>query len=402
MRAASPITPVLQILADANIPLAERAFGAFGEVRTLNGREITREALAGTNVLLVRSVTPVNAALVEGTSVRFVGTATAGTDHVDVDALDRLGIAFASAPGSNATSVVEYVIAALLAVASDRGEVMEGKTLGVVGAGHVGGRLVPRARALGMRVVASDPPLAAADAGHHPFVPLDTLLAEADIVTLHTPLTGHTASAWPTADLLGAEAFAEMQPDAWLVNAARGDVVSTRALRREVDRRPCVLDVWPDEPTPDLGLVRATALGTPHIAGYAYDGKVRGTAMLVAALRAWHPEAVETPDVEAEAAPARPLSVEAPDGPVGTAAERAAWLDALARKTYDVRADDAAFREAMLASGTEAAQAEAFTRLRKDYRQRREWARYGVRGHIPPVLLGAVEDGLGMRPETVR
>ncbi|MEM1116244.1 MAG: 4-phosphoerythronate dehydrogenase [Bacteroidota bacterium] len=383
---------MLRLLADANIPFAERLFGPFGTVRLCPGRDITREALRETDVLLVRSVTPVDADLLGGTPVRFVGTATAGVDHVDREALRRLGVAFASAPGSNAASVVDYGIAALLAVAADRGESLEGKTLGVVGAGQVGGRLVPRARALGMRVVASDPPLAEARP-EHSFVPLAMLLSEADVVTLHTPLTAAAASAWPTRDLLGAEAFAAMKPGAWLVNAARGGVVSAPALRREVGRRPCVLDVWPNEPTPDLGLVRAATFGTPHIAGYALDGKVRGATVLADALRAWHPEAVEVPEPEVAPGPV----IEAPDLPAATASERTAWLDALARQAYDLRADDARFRDAMLASTTEADQAVAFARLRKDHPVRREWSRIAVRDEVPPPLLGAVADGLGMR-----
>ena len=386
-----------RIVADANIPLVERAFGPFGSVRTLPGREITREALRDADVLLVRSVTPVDAALLDGTPVRFVGTATAGTDHVDEEALDRLGVAFASAPGSNATSVVEYVLAALLAVAADRGEALEGRTLGVVGAGHVGGRLVPRAQALGLRVLVSDPPLTAA--GGPPSAPLADLLAEADIVTLHTPLTTAAASGWPTRDLLDAAAFAAMRPEAWLVNAARGGVVEAGALRTEAARRPCVLDVWPGEPSPDPALIRAATLGTPHIAGYSFDGKVRGTAVLVAALQAWLPEAAPAPDVEAETEPPQPLRLDAPALPAETPAARSAWLDALVRAAYDVRADDARFRDALLGAATASGRADAFTQLRKTYPVRREWARYAVRGAVPPALLGAVVDGLGRRVE---
>ena len=130
----------LRLLVDANIPDAETAFGPLGSVRTIPGHAITRDALAEVDALVVRSVTRVDAALVEGTPVRFVGTATAGVDHVDEDALAGLGIAFASAPGSNAASVVDYVLAALLAVAAHRGETLAGRTLGIVGLGEVGGR----------------------------------------------------------------------------------------------------------------------------------------------------------------------------------------------------------------------------------------------------------------------
>lgn len=396
----TPSTSRLHIVADANIPAAQDAFGALGEVHTLPGREIYREAVRHADVVLVRSVTPVDAALVEGTAVRFVGSATAGTDHVDADALEALGVAFAHAPGSNATSVVEYVIAGLLATAADRGEGLEARTLGVVGAGQVGGRLVPRARALGLRVVVSDPPLETAGRTDLPFVALADLLRQSDVVSLHTSLTTAAESPWPTLGLLDAEALALLPADAWLVNAARGRVVDEAALRREAARRVCVLDVWPDEPSPDPALVRAAVLGTPHIAGYSLDGKLAGTVMLAAALRTWvaRQSGVEPApwDAEAALAPASPLVVDAPRLPVTTEADRARWLDALVRQAYDVRADDARFRAAMRSAPTEDTRADAFAHLRKAYPIRREWARYAVRGEVPPVLRAAVRDGLAM------
>ncbi|MEM0963510.1 MAG: NAD(P)-dependent oxidoreductase, partial [Bacteroidota bacterium] len=174
----------LRIVADANIPHVADAIGPFGGVRTRPGRAITRSDLKQADVLLVRSVTQVDAALLDDTPVRFVGTATAGTDHIDAEALRQRGIAFASAPGSNAASVVDYVIASLLAVAAERGERLSGRTLGVVGVGEVGRRLVPRARALGLDVVVSDPPRS--QRGEMASMPLDALLQVSDIVTLHT------------------------------------------------------------------------------------------------------------------------------------------------------------------------------------------------------------------------
>ena len=395
---------MLHLVADANIPAAREAFAGFGEVRLLPGREITRDALAAADVLLVRSVTRVDAALLEGTPVRFVGTATAGTDHVDGDALRQLGVAFASAPGSNAASVVDYVLAALLALASSRGEGLAGKTLGVVGAGQVGRRLVPRARALGLEVVASDPPLAAsgADVGV-PLVGLAELLAAADVVTLHTPLTTPAESDHPTLGLIGDESLAAMAPGAWLVNAARGRIVDGGALARSLDRRhlaAAVLDVWPGEPEPAPGLVRRVAVGTPHIAGYAFDGKVAGTRMLERALRDWHrPPPTPTPpapwDARPTLAPPSPLVVDAPPAPADAhaPAQQAAWLHALARQAYDVGADDARFRTALSGASDRAA---AFAALRKAYPVRREWSGYAVRGAVPAPLRRAVREGLGM------
>ena len=387
-----------RILVDANIPAAHAAFGALGSVRLLPGREITRAEVEAADVLLVRSVTAVDAALVEGTPVRFVGSATAGTDHVDRPALARLGIPFAWAPGSNATSVVEHVLAALLAVASDRGEALVGKTLGVVGAGEVGGRLMSRAEALGMRVLASDPPRAA-EGGAEVYVSLDTLLAASDVVTLHTPLTTPAESAWPTRHLIDADAFAAMRPDAWFVNAARGGVVEGAALHREAARRVCVLDVWPGEPDPDPGTVRHTTLASAHVAGYAADGKVRGTALLAAALRRWLGGGVEAWDAASALGPAPP-PISAPPAPddAGDPVAQARWLDALVRKAFDVRAEDARFRAAL--GGPQpggAADRAAFAELRRTYPTRREWEHYRVKGEVPVPLRAVVADGLGMQ-----
>ncbi|GAB5533797.1 MAG: 4-phosphoerythronate dehydrogenase PdxB [Rubricoccaceae bacterium] len=390
---------MLRLVADANIPAALEAFSGFGEARLLPGREIERRHLVDADVLLVRSVTRVDAALLEGTPIRFVGTATAGTDHVDADALRQLGVAFASAPGSNATSVVEYVIAALLALASDRGVGLAGRTLGVIGAGQVGSRLIPRARALGLHVVASDPPLdASRGLADVVLVELAEVLHRADILTLHTPLSTPETSAHPTLGMIDAEALQTIRPGAWLVNAARGRVVDGIALAEALGRRQlgaAVLDVWPKEPDPDPELVERVALGTPHIAGYSFDGKLAGTRQLEAALRAW----VEDPPLPWDASPwlepPSPLVVTAPAAPADASdpVQQAAWLHAVARQAYDVRADDARFRSALRDADDRAS---AFTTLRKTYPVRREWSNYSIQGVIPEPLREAVRIGLAM------
>jgi len=395
---------MLRVLADANILFAEEAFGRYGTVRRMPGRAITRADVAAVDVLLVRSVTPVGGALLKGTPVRFVGSATAGTDHVDEAWLRARGIAFASAPGSNASSVVDYVLAALLALAAERGEGLRGKTLGVVGAGQVGGRLIPRVEALGLRVLAADPPLAeAAEArgAAHPFVSLAEVLAEADVVSLHTPLARARAP-HPTFHLIGRRELAAMQPGAWLLNAARGAVVDNAALREALGAGhlgAAVLDVWEGEPTPDVALARRADVATPHIAGYAFDGKVAGTRMVERALRAWlRGEGVALPPPwDAEAALGdEPLVVEAPPPPDPlTPASEAAWLDALARQAYDLRADDARFRAACVEAPPED-RAAAFSHLRRDYPRRRAWSRFSAVGDVPGALRTAVTEGLGL------
>jgi erythronate-4-phosphate dehydrogenase len=295
--------------------------------------------------------------------------------------------------------VVEYVLAALLALAADRGEELAGRTLAIVGVGQVGARLAPRAEALGMRTRLVDPlRAAAADARGEPhaFVALGGALAEADIVTLHTPLTEPGRNPYPTRGLLGADALARMRPGAWLVNAARGAVLdgaAALAARRSGRLGALVLDVWPGEPAPDPALVEAADFATPHIAGYAFDGKVAGTVAVERALRDWLGAASEPlpdawdPRETLRRAPA-PRLVAPPS------ADPAIWLDGLVRQAADLRADDARFRDAMRAAQTPAARAQDFAALRRTFPVRRHWETLSVRGPVPPVLADMVSSGL--------
>ncbi len=398
---------MLRILADADIPLVAESLARYGTVTTLPGREITPDTCKTADVLLVRSVTRVDAALLAGTPVRFVGTATAGTDHLDAAVLAALGVPFADAPGSNASSVVEWVIAALMALATDlRGE-LRGRTLGVVGGGHVGGRLAPRAAALGMRVLVCDPPRARAAERRgeaHAYVPFGDLLDRADVVTFHTPLTRPGASPDPTHHLLDADAVARLRPGAWVLNASRGGVVDGAALLAALTRghvAAAALDVWEGEPSPDPVLARAVQIATPHVAGYGYDAKLTGSRMMESALRAWLaaegtalPPPFNWNDAEG---PDAPLILNAPPVPDGlTPAAEAAWLDRLIRPAYSVRADGARFRAAVLGADDPAA---AFTHLRRTYPRRWAWERFSVGGAIPPALRTAVGKGVRFREE---
>ncbi len=386
----------LRIVADENIPFVQEAFGAFGAVQLKTGRALGAADVREADVLLVRSVTRVDAGLLDGSGVRFVGSATIGTDHVDQDYLRRRGIAFAHAPGSNATSVVEYVLAALLHLAVTTGEALRGKTVGVVGCGNVGSRLAARLPALGARVLVNDPPLAerAEGAGEvRPFVPLPHLLAEADVVSLHVPL--ERTGLHPTFHLLGTEELAHMKSGDWLINTARGPVVSNEALRHALKAAQigaAVLDVWEDEPTPDPALLHRVALGTPHIAGYSFDGKVQGTIQLYDAFldhfglpRRWRPEVALAPTPEDH------LTLDAPD----PALPETAYLHALVRQMYDVADDDARLR--LLLSRPPEEHAAYFTHLRKTYPRRRTFARHHLLAAVPAAYHGAVEKGLLLR-----
>ncbi len=385
---------MLKIVADENIPHVNRAFENLGSVTLHPGRSLSAADVWDADVLLVRSVTRVNKALLAGSKVRFVGSATIGTDHVDQAYLQAQSIFFANAPGSNADSVVEYFIAALLRHAVATGTELRGKTLGIVGCGNIGSRLVQRMPALGLHVLQNDPPLqerAEAEGRDHPFIPLDRLLAESDLITVHTPLTNTGRHA--TFHLLDAPQLALMKPDAWLINAARGPVTANVALRKALETRQLgavLLDVWENEPTPDLGLLQHTALATPHIAGYSYDGKVAGTIMLYDAVvahldvaDAWDPESVLAPTKEDHLA-LTPPPAHLPE---------TAWLHHLVQQMYNLDADDARMRQLATLPANE--QGAYFSGLRKHYPRRRTFNRHTLPADaVPTALHTAVIQGL--------
>lgn len=271
------------IVADENIPLLDAFFAGFGEVRRYPGRAIDAACVKDADVLLVRSVTRVDRQLLQGSRVRFVGTCTIGTDHLDLDYFAQARIQWSSAPGCNARGVVDYVLGSLLTLAELEGADLSRKVYGVVGAGEVGGRLVRVLHGLGWKVLVCDPVRQVAEGGD--FVSLDTLLEQCDVISLHTPL--QRGGEHPTWHLLDAQRLARLRRGAWLVNASRGPVVDNAALRALLLAREdvhAVLDVWEGEPQVDLHLADLCTLATPHIAGYSLDGKQRGTAQIYQAL----------------------------------------------------------------------------------------------------------------------
>ncbi|MDQ3564082.1 MAG: 4-phosphoerythronate dehydrogenase [Pseudomonadota bacterium] len=269
----------MRIIADPNIAYVGDAFASLGDLCVVPGRDWTPEIARDADLLLVRSVTRVDAALLEGSRVRFVGTATSGVDHIDLEYLSRKGIAFAAAPGSNATAVAEYVLSALLILAEQRGAVLKGMTAGIIGCGHVGARVTDLLGALGVECIIHDPPLQELT-GEVKYRTLDDALS-AHVVSLHVPLTA--SGSHPTVNLIGLEEFTRMRNDAILINTARGGVIDEPALRTLLMRRPrmaAVIDCWCHEPDIDVELSRRAAIGTPHIAGYSDDAKLRATEML--------------------------------------------------------------------------------------------------------------------------
>lgn len=362
----------LAIVADRNIPAVETVFGGLGTVRYVDGRGLSRGDLRGADMLLVRSVTRVNRELLEGSAVRFVGSATAGLDHLDRAYLAEAGIAFASAPGCNANSVVEYVLAAIARVDHMLERLLRGGRVGIVGYGHIGRALAGRLQALGIRHCATDPWLEPGSVVN--VATLEEVLG-CDVVTLHCGLTDREP--WPSRHLLGRRALAQLRGDALLINASRGEVIDTTALTARLgasDGLRLVLDVWEGEPRIDRELLQRTVIGTPHIAGYSLDGKLAATAMLYRAARL----ALDLPPAgSAPVDPPPPVRFPAGAGPADA-------LRQLLRQRYDIERDDAGLRAASLAVGADAAAA-GFDQLRRDYRPRRELAGSRVQGAYSPA-----------------
>lgn len=361
---------MMRIVVDENIPFAREALGADAEVILRPGRSLGRADLAGADALLVRSVTKVNRALLEGTPVRFVGTATIGTDHVDMDYLREAGIGFSSAQGCNAWAVVQWVVAALLDLTGDAP--WQGMTLGVVGHGNIGSRLAPVARALGIRVLCCDPPLERAGAVPAPgerFVSLEAVLAEADAITLHVPLLRGGQDA--TLGMMTRERFEAMAARRpFFLNASRGEVVRESALLEALKSgwvKTAVLDVFENEPAVAPATLAAARFVSPHVAGYSLEGKVNGTRMVTDALR----RHVGLPGAWPVALDPLPAGALAP--PQARSAEE--QLRAAVRAMYDLRRDDAALRDPAGAANFAA----HFDKLRRDYPHRREFSAYSVR-----------------------
>lgn len=353
----------MRIVADENIPLLDAFFSGFGEIRRLPGRSIDRAAVADADILLVRSVTPVTAQMLEGSPVRFIGTCTIGTDHLDLDYIQQNDIRWSSAPGCNARGVVDYVLGSLLTLAEIEGANLRDRTYGIVGAGQVGGRLVTVLKALGWNVLVCDPPRQAAEGGD--FVDLEEIIRRCDVISLHTPLT--RSGEHRTHHLLDAVRLGRLRQGAWLINASRGPVVDNAALRRVLLRREdlqAVLDVWENEPHVDLDLADMCVIATPHIAGYSLDGRQRGTAQIYQALCRFlgQPAAIRLEDL----LPAPWLAQVRLDA--GTDPDWA--LGMLCRGVYDPRRDDADFRRSLVPDSTR--QRLAFDALRKHYPPRRE------------------------------
>lgn len=293
----------MKIVADIHIPYIKGVLEPFAEVVYLPGKEISPGEVKDADALLVRTRTLCGASLLDGSAVKFIGTATIGTDHIDMQYCAANGVAVTSAAGSNARGVLQWMAATLGFLSQRGGWAPAERTLGIVGAGNVGVLVKRYADAWGFRVLCSDPPREEAEGlgEEEGFVPAGKLAAESDIITFHTPLTA--CGPHPTKNLAGKEFFSLVRPGAVIINSARGGVVDEAELKKNIVGKNCIacLDTWAGEPDIDRELLGMAAIATPHIAGYTIQGKANASSMAVnelarhfgLPLRNWYPDGIE-------------------------------------------------------------------------------------------------------------
>jgi erythronate-4-phosphate dehydrogenase len=357
----------MNILIDENMPYAEQLFSRFGHVILKPGRHLTADDLIDIDALMIRSVTHVEQTLLsKANRLKFVGTATAGTDHVNEQLLQERGIFFTAAPGCNKVGVAEYIFSVLMVLAQQRGFSVLGKTVGIIGAGQVGSYLANCLTGIGLNVLINDPPKEAAGDPRQ-FTPLDVLLDKSDVITLHTPLVRD--GRWPTYHLVDDHILAGLRGDQILINASRGSVVDNHALKQRLHQQDgftAVLDVFEFEPEVDMALVPLLAFATPHIAGYGLEGKARGTTMIFNRYCEFLGDSYQV----------RPEAL-LPAAPIPEVMLSQVWdertLGSLIQLVYDVRYDDARFRREMRVPGD-------FDVMRKQYWDRREYSAVRVVG----------------------
>ncbi len=358
----------LNITIDENIPFAEKIFSRIGHLNIKNSVEISNHIPDDTDILVVRSKTEVNQTLLKNSRVKFVGTATAGIDHIDTDYLKKNEIGFSNAAGSNANSVVEYIFAVLFHFCSNYNKNIGQLSIGIVGTGNIGGVLADRAERLGMKVLRNDPPLEEKGVEKE-FHKLDDLM-DADIITLHTPLT--KKGKYPTHHLFDKKRLDKLNKKTLLINSARGAVVDNNYLLQMLEGKKiwgAVLDVWENEPDINSQLLNNVYLGTPHIAGYSFDGKVNGSVMIFNNI-CDHFNIDSKLNVKDIIPKVENNIIETDPSETPEAA-----INNIIKKVYDIDKDF----ERLKQINTTGQKAAFFNRLRKEYPVRREFFNYKVR-----------------------
>ncbi|MBN2612340.1 MAG: 4-phosphoerythronate dehydrogenase PdxB [Bacteroidales bacterium] len=353
------------IIADNKIPFLNGALEPFADVVYASGKDITNELIRQTDAeaLIIRTRTKCNHELLRETKVSFIATATIGYDHIDTDYCNKNGIFWTNAPGCNSSSVQQYIASALVTLANNMNFNLRDKTLGVVGVGNVGSKVVRLAEALNMTVIMNDPPRQRKE-NHCQMRSLDTVLIECDIITFHVPLNLEGTD--KTFHMADTSFFEQVRSGTIIINSSRGEVIESTALKQAVKSgkiAAAVLDVWENEPVIDKELMSLASIATPHIAGYSADGKANGTTMSVRALSRFFNLGIDD---------WVPAEIPVPSKTTIHLKSRGKSDDAIIREaimaTYNIMDDDARLRGSV----------ETFEKQRGSYPLRREFHVYDV------------------------
>lgn len=338
----------MKIVADEAIPGVEYYFGKNNQITVKSGRLITHADLIHADMLLIRSITKVNKELLQDTTVKFVGSTSAGADHLDTEWLNSAGITWDTAAGCNAEAVAEYVVCVLAALKKENSLPDTRLRAGVVGVGQVGRRVVEQLTALKFEVIQCDP-LRAEQEADFPHVPLQEL-NNLDLITLHVPLTNQ--GKFPTYHFIDKLFLQKQKKGCILLNAARGEILSFDTLKKYGQHLRWCLDVWENEPHIDHEVLKAAILATPHIAGHSVQAKLRGIEMIY--------QAALTRKL---IAPVEKL-LSYPTLSISNPADN--WCDA-ALQVYDPRVTSAQMKQALLTGS------KTFDELRKFFSDRHEF-----------------------------
>jgi erythronate-4-phosphate dehydrogenase len=353
----------MKIIVDNKIPYINGVLEPFFEVIYLPGSLTTKEVVKDADALVTRTRTICSKEILEGSSVKFIATATIGFDHIDIDFCRAAGIEWANAPGCNAESVNQYVSSALFSWSIRKKVALAGKTIGIVGVGQVGSRVAKTCGILGMNVLLNDPPRERTE-GSSEFVSLSTIQQQADIISFHVPLNMEGVDR--THHMVDESFLQDLQNRPVIINTCRGEVFESKAVYRALEAGEIsgmVIDCWENEPELDLGLLGLADFGTPHIAGYSKDGKANGTRTSVRAVSRFFGLGIDEWE---------PSGIEPPGQPVieldGSVRAEESILAEAVLSTYEIQSDDAALRE----------NPGLFEQLRGDYPVRREFGCHSI------------------------
>jgi len=367
----------MKFIIDNQIPYIKGALEPYAEVLYLQGNLTTAGVVKDADALVTRTRTICSKEVLEGSSVKFIATATIGFDHIDTGYCKTAGIKWVNAPGCNAESVNQYISSALCTYSKRQGIALSGKTIGIVGVGQVGSRVAKSCEILGMNVLLNDPPRQRLE-GPSQFVSLRTIQEQADVISFHVPLNMEGVDR--TFHLVNGKFLESLKKKPLIINTCRGEVFDSPAVykaRRSGVIAGMIIDCWENEPGLDLALLKLADLGTPHIAGYSKDGKANGTRMSVRAISRffglgideWQPAGVEPP--------ANPMI-----GLNGRKQGKESLLASAILSTYAIENDDKALRD----------QPHLFEQLRGDYPVRREFASYTIRAkNVDPGVMGKLK-----------